>query len=164
MEFTVWGLLGLDERVGPLVTWKLDVNQRWALIMERAPEKHSSTAIERLRRIGRHLSEVTRDRNIIVKGVIRAKAHPPAGLGFGDPVLEVGKSIPFTRLPCWSIFRGGTAAKNFLVSTDAARTVRENIQRLNEALLRFNADFRYTTATPITDEIEQHWPKAIAIE
>src|ERR1700730_5237407 len=71
-EATVWGIIDADERLGPVITARLDLRGRWQMILEHAPKKLDAGKCEVLRKINKDLTPVMRDRNIIVHGLIHA--------------------------------------------------------------------------------------------
>jgi hypothetical protein len=143
-EATLWGILDLDQRFGPMITTKLDLHGRWGMIIEHAEKKHAGE-MSALRKINKLLVDVARDRNIVVHGLIHAVSRP--GL--------------VTRPPSWTIFRGEGKGKCFPVSTKAARIIRENIQDIARMVDAFNARHKYTEACRPNDNLETGWPKRI---
>jgi hypothetical protein len=69
-ENMLWGILDADERLGPIITWRLDLRGRWQLILKHAHKKHGADQIKELRNMNKDIVVVTRDRNIIVHGLI----------------------------------------------------------------------------------------------
>jgi hypothetical protein len=112
-ETTAWGVLDADERLGAIITWRLDLRLRWQLILEHAPKKHQQADIDMLRQINKDLVIVTRDRNIVVHGIIHAEIE------MTGPKPEYGTRLPhddshkLTRPPCWTIFCGAEAGRIF---------------------------------------------------
>jgi hypothetical protein len=39
-ERTIWGILDVDEKIGPVITYRLDMRGRWALLMDWASRRH----------------------------------------------------------------------------------------------------------------------------
>jgi hypothetical protein len=161
-EEVLWGILDADQRLGPLITWRLDMRSRWQLILEHAPKKHGAKEMEELRSINKHLRTVTRDRNIIVHGLVHAtlnlrEPRPPRGQPAGH--LMIPENL--MRIPCWTVFRGAEAGKNFPISTKAAKTVKENIGALARRVENFNARHGYPAGTPTNETIEADWPKPL---
>jgi len=164
-EYTIWGMLGLTAELGPVVTWRLDLHQRWQLIMERAPEKHDAQAVQELKQIGQHLSTLTRDRNIIMKGVVHAKVSLPDNgepKGYGRTLANAGDPLPFLVQPCWTIYRGGSKAKNYPISDHAVAIVRENVQLIASRIVDFNVRHGYKTATMPVEDVEGNWPVSLS--
>jgi hypothetical protein len=143
-ERALWGVADLDDRTGPMVTAKLDMRVRWQMIVEHAPKKHSSD-ISSLRKLNKLMVDVARDRNIIVHGLVHARA-------------DHGK---FTFPPSWVLFRGEGKGKSYPVSLKAAKIVRENIQKIAEQIQRFNERHKYFSRSRPTGTIERNWPKPI---
>jgi len=162
-EKTVWGIIGADDKLGPTITWRLDLRARWELILSHASRKHTEADIQELKAINKWLVTITRDRNIIVHGLIQALAagRPDDEGKYGDTVGEVGEPLPFVRPPCWVIYRGAEAGKNFPVSTNAVVVVRTNIDKASDRLLRFNRRVGYTVSSTWGLEVEASWPKPI---
>ena len=158
-EITLWGILEADERLGPIVTDRLDLRGRWDLILVHARKKHNSDDIERLRAINKDLVTVTRDRNIIVHGLVHARMITNKPLQSGDKIPG-GTELQhlFVRPPCWTIFRGADAGKNFLISTAAVTIVRENIHTIEKRVTQFNKDHHYAARRPLGDILEAGWP------
>jgi len=144
-EQTLWGILDADQRLGPLITGRLDMRARWELILEHAPKKHDAKEIEELRGINKDLTPVTRDRNIIVHGMVHAQIEiankPEPGT-----IVDI-QEHQVVRPPCWTVFRGAQAGKNFPISKRAVEIVRENIRSLELRTSEFNKRHRYHLET-----------------
>lgn len=160
-ETTIWGILDADEKLGPVITWKLDLRGRWQLILEHASKKHSSNDIDFLKKISKVLTVVTRDRNIIVHGLIHSVATLKEGVD-KNKNLDASDLI-FSFPPSWTIFRGSEAGKSFPVSTDATKVVRENIQQIHFALGSFNERHKYQKGTVPKPFAEDNWPIPISL-
>jgi hypothetical protein len=161
-EQTIWGILGIDEKIGPIITYKLDMRGRWSLLIEWAPRKHTAADLKELSNINSDVVTVNADRNIIVHGIIHAlaktnlTAKPPSYF-----VLPTENITKFERIPCWTVSRGAGAGKNFPISKAAVETVRLNIQNVGKRVADFNTRFGYTkTVTPMPD-VESGWPKPL---
>src|SRR5687768_5953228 len=65
-EQTLWGILDIkpDNKLGPLISWRLDMRGRWQLIIDQAESKHTKEDQATLRDINKKISDATRDRNI----------------------------------------------------------------------------------------------------
>lgn len=157
-EATLWGILGADQRLGPVITWRLDLRGRWQMVLEHAPKKHTNDEVKELRSINSALIPVMRDRNIIVHGLVHALAivdgpTAPAGYTFAQPPR-------FERIPCWTVFRGSEAGKSFPVSAGAVHIVRNNIDRIADRVVTFNNRNGYAQDfTWMSNPIEsQQWP------
>lgn len=48
-EATIWGLLVADEKLGTVITGRLDLRARFELILQHAPKKHSPADVQELR-------------------------------------------------------------------------------------------------------------------
>jgi hypothetical protein len=142
-ERAIWGMLKLDNTHGPLVIWRMDMKMRWEMLLNKAPQ-HLPDEMEFLRKMSKDVTTCTRDRNIIVHGLIHARVALPETTAF------------------WSVFRGADAGKKFRVSTHAAQTTRENIQLLGKRMEEFNNRHLYWSLTHGGDGVEQqNWPKRI---
>jgi hypothetical protein len=163
-EQTIWGVLEVDQKVGPVVTYRLDMGGRWSLLTEWAPRKHFPADVKVLSDIAAQVRTVNTDRNIIVHGLIHAEMELPNQEPKPAPYTIVGKAgerLPFKRIPCWTVTRGPEAGKNFPISKEAVERVRLNIQKIGRDVVSFNARFNYTsTVTPMT-EVEKDWPKLL---
>jgi len=155
------GLLDADDRLGPVITWRLDLRGRWQLILEHAPKKHDLKDIQDLRGINKDLTLITRDRNIIVHGLVHARVVTGTPPGHYEVVGRAGEKVPFVRVPCWTIFRGAEAGKSFPVSTKAVEIVGKNIQELGRRIEEFNKRLGYFNSSLIPDHIEDDWPKPV---
>jgi hypothetical protein len=67
----------------------------------------------------------------------------------------------FSKVPCWTIFKGADAGKSFPLSSNAVEIVRNNVQNLGERFLSFNNKFKYHDSSLPNDEIEVNWPVSI---
>jgi hypothetical protein len=160
-EQAIWGILEVDDKIGPVITYRLDMRGRWSLLMEWAPRKHVGGDITELASINADIATVNTDRNIIVHGIVHALARtnletkPP-------PYTILDENITgFERVPCWTVSRGSGAGKNFPISKNAVETARLNIQKVAKRVATFNARFNYTkTVTPMPD-VEVDWPKPL---
>jgi hypothetical protein len=160
-EIALRGILG-EEEYARSKTSRLDMGKRWEMILEHAPKKHSGEDLRQLQKINEIISVVTRDRNIIVHGLVHAKislpsdVRPPPGSTLGG----AGEALSFARSPAWTIFRGKEAGKSFPISTNAVEIVRINIQSLSKKITIFNSKHNYT-AKDGSDLIESDWPKSL---
>jgi len=162
-EATIWGLLVADEKLGTVITGRLDLRARFELILQHAPKKHSPSDVQELRDINKLLVVATRDRNIIIHGLAHAKiqANTPVIRG---TVVPGGLDGPhkFSRTPCWTIFKGVDAGKSFPISSIAVEIVRKNIRSIGDRLLSFNNKFNYHDSSLPNDAIEINWPVLIS--
>ncbi len=163
-EATLWGILDADEKLGPLISARLDLRGRWMMILRHAPKKHTNTEIELLRDTNKDLTPVIRDRNIIVHGLVNAvmafPAHMPPTLGT-DVITKDFADPTFSRIPCWTIFRGADAGKSFPVSKAAAEIVRNNIVKITTRVENFNEQHSYRKFTLPAKQVETGWPVQI---
>ena len=162
-ENCAWGIIGADRRIGPIITWRLDLRARWALILQHGPNALSDEDMKTLRGINKRVEDVARDRNIIVHGLVTARAQLPEGHpgNFGDHVAAVGEPLTFQRIPTWTVFRGQEAGKCFPISTKAVEIVRQNIQKVGQQVSAFNVAHGFTLSSPLSEMIEQDWPKPL---
>lgn len=156
-ETTLWGIVDATEKLGRLITWRLDMRSRWQMIIEYAPEKHDANAIAELKAINKALVPITRDRNIVVHGLVHAHVVKPPDAKYGDN-FGPGHDLDYVRKPCWTVFRGADAGKNFPMSGGAVEIVRQNIQSLGRRVTTFNLRHGYTLRTEHVAPIEQNWP------
>jgi len=113
-EMLIWGIADADQTTGPNLTWHLNLQDRWKLILQRAHEKHGESDLPRLRKLKEKIDVLVRDRNIIVHGLVHGKISIP----------NVPTESPTTVLPpVWTIFRGPDAGKNFPISESAVKIV-----------------------------------------
>lgn len=160
-ESTLWGIVGADQQLGPLITWRLDLRNRWQMILEHASRKHDQIAVQQLRTINKDLVSVTRDRNIIVHGVAHATIVNKQNLTYGEIIGSAGDDLPFVKIPCWTVFRGAEAGKSFPISTKAVEIVRTNIVKMGERVVGFNKLHNYTESS-VTGKIEDDWPMPLS--
>ncbi len=130
-ETTLWGILDADGRLGPVISWRLDLRSRWQLILEHAPKKHNETDMAVLRAINKDVGTIARDRNIVIHGLVHMLSRVKRGETKEETVIP----------PCWVVFRGADAGKNFPVSTDAVHTIRANVQKVSVRVQAFNKRF-----------------------
>lgn len=158
-EQTVWGVLGAKENIGRFITWRLDMRGRWQMILENAPAKHDKEAMAELRALNKQVTAVARDRNIIVHGqvnaMLRVPQKPPRGT-----ILTVTKPV-FVRAPCWTVYRGADAGKNFPISTKAAKLVCANIDNVSSQVTAFNLKNGYLDGSEPAETMEGDWPKPL---
>lgn len=167
-EATIWGLLDVNQRLGPILTHSLDLRNRLQRIVEYAEGKHSAEDIELLKQINKQSISVVRDRNIIVHGIIHQNLTTQLPSQIGDMmVIGVASGKAFAagfgdtavnRPPCWTIFKGESKGKSFPVSVAAVNIVVQNIMKLQTALLIFNRKHGYTLSSTFSDDVEQNWP------
>lgn len=138
-EAALWGLIDLDDRLAPLITWNKDMETRGKMIVEHGSAKHPEET-EVLKSFNAKLRIAIQDRNIIVHGLVH-KSN--------------------TRPSCWTIFRGVGKGKNFPASVEAATIVRTNLHHLSVELGEFNARHQYGQVNQISDRIESGWPKPL---
>lgn len=153
-ENTIWGILDADDRLGPIITWRLDLRARWQLILDHAHKKHTVDERKELRDINKNLITVTRDRNIIIHGAVHARALTESMPEYGNFI------VPQTiiRQACWTIFRGADAGKSFPISAEAVITVRDNINILAKKVIAFNQRHGYIRGTIPSEDVESGWP------
>lgn len=161
-EATLWGILGLDASLGPLISWKQDLRGRWQLIIDHASKKHDEKDVASLRSINKDIITAIRDRNIIIHGLVHARMALPSDLPRGSSIPGGNCPIyPMTSLPCWTVFRGEEKGKSFPISTEAVKIVVSNINKIGERLNVFNVTHNYHEASNPSTMIEQNWPKQL---
>jgi hypothetical protein len=158
-EATVWGIVGADERLGRIITWRLDLRGRWQLILDHAPKHFDQGKCEVLRKINKDLVPVTRDRNIIVHGLIHAQGTVQGTMPKIGTSLAT-EELTFVRPPCWTVFRGAEAGKNFPISTKAVETVRSNVQKIAHKIREFNEQNGFQTPFR-SGGVETEWPEPL---
>jgi hypothetical protein len=161
-EQALWGILDAEEKLGPIISWRLDMRSRWQLILDHAPKKHDTEEMKELRAINKDLATITRDRNIIAHGLVHAALifegpRPPPGTHIDHPITDAN----LARVPCWTIFRGVEAGKNFPISTKAVEIVQENIQALARRVANFNQRHSYQKSSTPKETVEAEWPKPL---
>ena len=112
IEEKIWHLLGIDETLGEYITYPLDGRGRWSLMMALLKEKDQDEH-DRLKPLTQRMEIVTRDRNLIVHGLIG--------------VSENGLT--------WTVYRGAYKAKPQPASQEFVEKTREEIGNLT-ALVR----------------------------
>jgi len=158
-ETTLWGIVDANEKLGPLITWRLDLRSRWQLILEYGPKKHDEKVMAELRKLNKAVAAVARDRNIIVHGLVHAQVKFPDGV---KPHRIAPEDVrAFNRVPCWTVFRGAEAGKSFPVSQKAVEIVRINVQNIGQKVRAFNKVQKYKGADSPSGSIEQNWPKPL---
>ncbi len=158
-EATLWGILDLDNRLGPLISWKQDMRGRWALIVEYAPTKHDETAIATLRQINKDIQQVNADRNIVVHGLVHSTVTVPLDWEHGKAVPGgLQSSVPFDMPPCWTIFRGEGKGRNYPISSSAVKIITENIHNIVVRLAEFNKTHNYIDRSTLNADIVASWP------
>jgi hypothetical protein len=126
-ERTIWGILDVDEKIGPVITYRLDMRGRWALLMDWAPRKHIGADLKELSEVNADVGTVNTDRNRIVHGIVHALAETNLQVPPPSSILPTENIVGFVRVPCWTVTRGPGAGKNFPISTKAVETVRFNV-------------------------------------
>jgi hypothetical protein len=159
-EHTLWGILKADERWGKIVSDRLDLQGFWQQILKYAPEAVSSTDLAELKSINKDVVTVTHDRNIIAHGRVHTMVRLPPGSQ--SPIYTVlgpvGASYDFIRIPCWTIFKGASAGKNFPISTKAVEIVRCNVQKVADRVKDFNRRFGHFKGRLPGEDIVTAWP------
>ena len=113
--------------------------------------------------MNKDITNVSRDRNIIVHGLIHAELITPEPRPERGTVIPGGliPSFPFSKQPCWTIFKGEDKGKSFPVSVEAVRIVLSNIDILAEKLQKFNKSNGYKIVSAISGDVEANWPKPL---
>jgi hypothetical protein len=140
MEATLCGILGLNDKLSELVTWKMDIQSRGQMIVDHAPSKHTAAEVGYLKDFNTKLKKVAKDRNIILHGRVHKSANRPS---------------------CWTVYRGEGKGKNYPVSPEAVIIARVNIHNLGLELSGFNDRHGYREFNKPSDVIETDWPKPL---
>jgi hypothetical protein len=162
-EATLWGILSLQPSIGPHISWRRDLKSRWLLIVDAADQRHCTNDATFLRKMKKDIIIVSRDRNVIVHGLIHGEVIIPGPRREHGEVIPGGSipSVPFSKQPCWTIFKGEDKGKSFPVSVDAVRIVHSNIGVLAERLRQFNKTHGYKIVSTISGGVEANWPKPL---
>ena len=159
-EATLWGIIGADQRLGPLISARLDLRGRWQMIIDQARRyKYHEDDLRILRQINADLTPIIQDRNIVIHGLIHALVIVPEE--FADRFKQ-GDSLPlgtaFAREACWTVFRGSQAGKSFPVSTEAVLVIRGNIDTISNRVRVFNRAHNYTEFMGGGEDVVREWP------
>lgn len=141
----VWGILGVDERIGSFITSPKDIGGRWKLIIAHGAPHVTAEQYATLKKINKLLEEVTADRNIIVHGQIFLLKH-----------IKTGHEIMCARITC-----GASAGKNFPLSPEAIEIVINNTNKLSHAAMEIGNSKNWLSPPP-NAEIVSDWPKPIS--
>ena len=153
-EVAVWGVLGIDQSLGRIITWPKDIKQLWQLLLSEAPKKHSESDIAALKSINKRLVDVIKDRNIIVHGLITAAIQTDKSYDHYD-IADKGT---FTVIPAWTVFKGEHAGKRFVISENSVGIILENIQKLSGEMAVFNKSNNYHSQYSPDSPADQSWP------
>ena len=159
-EITLWGILKISEELGETFTWRQGMRERWQMIVREAKKRPSNGDYETLKSISKLVSGAIRDRNIVIHGVIHAIVEvqgerPPPGTALPG---GLNPDVKFNRVPCWTIYIGEDAGKNFPLSTQAVAIIRENIGKITDQVMDFNKSHSYTEHTNPKETVEAGWP------
>ncbi len=156
-EAAIWGVLGVDQTLGPIITWPKDIRQMWQLLLSESPKKLLQEDIDFLKRINKQLVDVMKDRNIIVHGLISMMVESKKTYNIGD-IVDEGK---LTLTPAWTVFKGEHAGKRFVMSEKAIRIILENIQKLAHDMQEFNKKHGYRAQYFPVLPADPTWPKRL---
>lgn len=140
-DIVMWGVLGVDPKVGAIISEYKDLQGRWKVILSHAEPVVSSDEFATFKRISSALVDVARDRNIIVHGQLLLM--PP------DPQVYA------------VITRGASAGKRHPVNKHAVDTVLNNIQKLAAAAFQI-AQAHNWPSPPAPPMVVTDWAKPIA--
>jgi hypothetical protein len=115
-EQTLWGILNIDQDLGETFTWTISIRNRWQMIVREAKKRLPSSDYETLKSINKDLNVSTRDRNIIVHGLVNSLVQRDASErepDIGSVVPEQVLMTALARVPCWTIYIGEEAGRNF---------------------------------------------------
>ncbi|WP_145608238.1 hypothetical protein [Nitrospirillum amazonense] len=160
-EQTLWGILSLNREQGEAFIWRMPLLQRWQVIVREAKKKFNESEIKELLKIKHLVETVQRDRNIVVHGIVHASIALANPISKYDRIAGIGDPIQFSRPPCWTIYIGEDAGKNFQVSTEAVLIIKENAEKVQELIRSYNINKGFTAGTVPNDNIEPNWPKRI---
>jgi hypothetical protein len=71
-EQTLWGILNLNPILAQAFVWRMQLLQRWQMIVRESKKSLSEADFLALREISRRVNLLARDRNIIVHGVVHS--------------------------------------------------------------------------------------------
>jgi hypothetical protein len=157
-EATIWGVLEIDVSLGKIITWPKDLTQMWTLLISEAPSRLTEDDVMFLKAINKKLVDLTKDRNIVVHGVVTAQAI------IDEPAPEpYSKVTPKTHTipPAWTVFRGQHAGKRFPISEDAVEIIYSNILKVCDELSEFNARHGFRITYFPYPEHNDEWPKRL---
>lgn len=158
-ERTLWGILDLNAKLAQAFVWRMQLSSKWQMIVREAKKSLPESDALTLKALAKSVNALARDRNIVIHGHVTALAQlpdplPPPG-GIIGPITD---PLPFTRQPCWTIYMGEDAGKNFPISCEAVEIIVLNIQKVAEEILTFNMRRNFTEGTKIGSEVEEGWP------
>lgn len=158
-ERVLWGILGLNADLAEAFVWRMGLLQRWQMIVREARKKFAEEEVNELKAMKKLIDTSQRDRNIVVHGVVHAMARLPEKPKSGAFIGTIDSPPPFERVPCWTIYMGDDAGKNFPVSTNAVKTIIGNVEKIQKLLDAYIARKDFTSGTPLADAIEENWPE-----
>jgi hypothetical protein len=156
-EQAIWGILGIDHKFGRLITWPKDLRQMWQLLLNEATSKHPVDEVEYLKKINNRLTDVMKDRNIVVHGLIQAFVTSPDAVQPNAIVNDAAIIV----VPTWTVFKGEHAGKKFPVSAAAVRIISNNIEKLSNELVAFNNRHNYHRGYYSNLPVETDWPRPL---
>ena len=160
-ERVLWGILGLNAELSEAFVWRMGLLQRWQMIVREARKKFTEDEVEELKTIKKLVDTTQRDRNIVIHGVVHAEARLPKKPKSGEVIGTTQNPPPFERVPCWTIYMGDDAGKNFPVSTESVRTIIENAEKIQKLLGAYIDRKGFTSGTPLAETVEEDWPERL---
>lgn len=160
-EGTLRGITSITPEQARIFSLKMAVQEKWNLICRQGQLVFSPEDQSTVNNIRAAISKAADDRNIIIHGVVHAGImtdSPDMPYGEAMPASKF-RDIPFYRQPCWTIFKGTNAEKNFPISSQAVEIVRSNIQLISAKVLAFNKRKNFTVMPAMSEAIEPDWPK-----
>ena len=161
-EKTLWGILGLNDTLAEAFVWRMQLSSKWQAIKREARKALPEADYFALKALGTAVEACARDRNIVVHGVVHAMAKidgpkPPSGTVIGSHEEPPN----FVVQPCWTIFMGEDAGKNFLISSEAVEIITKNVQSVAQRILAFNQEHNFNAGTSMKSALEAGWPKPL---
>jgi hypothetical protein len=157
-ERTLWGIMGLTPQQGEAFLWRMPLLTRWQMIVREARKLYQEAEVDELKAIKKMVDTTQRDRNIVVHGVVHALMIADGDQTPGRLVGSVAQPPPFVRLPCWTIYMGDDAGKNFPVSPSAVGTIIDNARKIAELITAYNNRKGFTVGTDLAETVEEGWP------
>ena len=160
-EKTLWGILGLNVEQGRAFVWRMQLASRWQMIVKEAARKFDKADVAELRAIKKMVDVTQRDRNVVVHGVVHAMATVQYRPEPGTMLGTASERLAFKRIPCWTIYMGDEAGKNFPISTTAVHLITANIMKIQKSIQEYNLRSGFTSGTPAAETVEENWPKRL---
>jgi len=158
-ERTLCGVLRITPDISKALIWHLPLRQRWQVIVRESKSRLPVEKVELLRQLSKRIEKIARDRNIVVHGVIHAKISAVSKTKRGDKLPL--RQAEYSRAPCWTIYIGEDAGKNFPISKLALQKIIANIQNVTNELEVFNSEHNFVIGTDPDDYVQTDWPKSL---